>query len=88
VYYLEENEKEVAGLFKVILNEKDGWQGERGSAVQANADALEKVKFDAGPAIGHLEEGVSRVILTGVGEGPVQTEDSLIDEKGEPVSHA
>ena len=88
VYYLEENEKEVAGLFKQILNEKDGWQGERGQAIQANADALEKVKFDAGPAIAFLEEGVSRVILTGVGEGPVKTEESLIDEKGEPVNSA
>jgi diphosphomevalonate decarboxylase len=88
VYYLEENEKEVAGLFKQILNEKDGWQGERGSAVQANADMLEKVKFDAGPAIAFLEEGVSRVILTGVGEGPVKTDESLIDDKGEPVRSA
>jgi diphosphomevalonate decarboxylase len=88
VYYLEENEKEVAGLFKMILNEKDGWQGERGQAVQANADMLEKVKFDAGPAITFLEEGVSRVILTGVGEGPIKTEESLIDEKGEPVNKA
>jgi diphosphomevalonate decarboxylase len=88
VYYLEENEKEVAGLFKQILNDKDGWQGERGQAIKANADALEKVKFDAGPAITFLEEGVSRVILTGVGEGPIKTEESLIDEKGEPVNRA
>jgi diphosphomevalonate decarboxylase len=70
----------------MILNEKDGWQGERGNAVQANAEALEKIKFDAGPAIMLLEEGVSRVILTGVGEGPVKTEESLIDEKGEAIS--
>jgi len=26
--------------------------------------------------------------LTGVGEGPVKTEESLIDEKGEPVNSA
>lgn len=86
VYYLEENEKDVAGLFKTILDEKDGWKGERGSAVQANADALEKIKFDAGPAIRNLEEGVARVILTGVGEGPIKTKESLVDEKGEPVT--
>jgi diphosphomevalonate decarboxylase len=88
VYYEEENEKEVAGLFKTILTEKDGWKGERGSKVQTNAEALEKVKFEAGPAITVLEEGVSRVILTGVGEGPVRTEESLVDEKGEPVTGA
>jgi diphosphomevalonate decarboxylase len=88
VYYLEENEKRVAGLFKLILDEKDGWKGERGSAVQANSDELELVKGEVGPAIALLEEGVSRVILTGVGEGPVKTEESLIDEKGEPVTSA
>jgi diphosphomevalonate decarboxylase len=85
VYYLQENEKEVAGLFKTILTEKDGWQNKN---IDSNAEALEKVKFEAGPAIMMLEEGVSRVILTSVGEGPVRTEESLIDEKGEPVVSA
>ena len=70
------------------MDEKDGWKGERGNAVQANADELEVVKGEVGPAIALLEEGVSRVILTGVGEGPVKTEESLIDEKGEPVTSA
>ena len=32
-----------------------------------------------------LREGVSRVIMTGVGEGPVSVEEHLIDERGEPV---
>lgn len=86
VYYLEENEKEVAGLFKTILGEKEGWSGKRGEAIQTNGAALEKVAPDAGVAIGLLEQGVSRVILTGVGEGPIKTEESLIDEKGEPVA--
>lgn len=86
VYYLEENEKEVAGLFKSILGEKDGWQGERGEKIEANGAASEKVKEESGVAVDLLKEGVSRVILTGVGEGPVETEESLIDEKGEPVS--
>jgi diphosphomevalonate decarboxylase len=85
VYYEQENEKQVAGLFKTILTEKDGWQNKN---VETNAEALEKVKFEAGPAITMLEEGVSRVILTSVGEGPVRTEESLIDEKGEPVTSA
>lgn len=85
VYYLEENEKEVAGLFKAALGEKEGWSGKRGDAIQANGEALDKAKAEAGVALDLLKEGVSRVILTGVGEGPVKTEDSLIDEKGEPV---
>ncbi len=32
-----------------------------------------------------LKEGIERVIFTSVGEGPMPTEESLIDEKGEPV---
>lgn len=83
VYYLEENEKEVAGLFKSVLGDKDGWQSERGAKVEANDVA--KVKEEAGVAIDLLKDGVSRVILTGVGEGPERTEKSLIDEKGEPT---
>ncbi|KAF2872413.1 diphosphomevalonate decarboxylase [Massariosphaeria phaeospora] len=86
VYYLEENEKDVAGVFKAVLGEKEGWAGERGQAVEANSAALDKAIADAGIAVGALEEGISRIILTGVGEGPVKTEESLIDEKGEPTS--
>ncbi|PVI07934.1 diphosphomevalonate decarboxylase [Periconia macrospinosa] len=86
VYYLEENEKQVAGLFKSILGEKEGWAGQRGQGVTANDEARDKVVVDAAVAVGLLEEGVSRVILTSVGEGPVKTDESLINEKGEPVS--
>jgi diphosphomevalonate decarboxylase len=32
-----------------------------------------------------LKQGVSRVILTSVGEGPIKTEESLIAEDGEPT---
>ena len=84
VYYLEENEKEVAGLFKAILGDKDGWQGDRGSKIEASGAS--KVTEDAGVAVDLLKDGVSRIILTGVGEGPLKTEESLINEKGEPVS--
>ena len=84
VYYLEENEKEVAGVFKAVLGEKDGWQGERGSKVQAGDAA--GVQEEAGVAIDLLKDGVSRVILTSVGEGPVKTEKSLVNEKGEAVA--
>lgn len=86
IYYLEENEKEVAGLFKAVLAEKEGWAGKRGDTIEVNGAGLAKIKEEAGVAIELLKDGVSRVILTGVGEGPVRTEESLIDEKGEPVS--
>lgn len=82
VYYLEEHEKEVAGLFKAFLGDKDGWEGNRGSAVQAYDEGSAKVDAKAAAT---LKDGVSRIILTGVGEGPIKVQDSLIDEKGEVV---
>jgi diphosphomevalonate decarboxylase len=78
IYYLEENQKEVAGVFKAVLGDKDGWGGKRGEAVEINGEALTKAKSEAAVAIDLLKDGVSRVILTGVGEGPVRTEESLI----------
>jgi diphosphomevalonate decarboxylase len=88
IYYEEEHEKEVAGLFKAMLGEKEGWEGARGGKMEANAEALKEAENEAGVAVTGLKEGVSRVILTGVGEGPIKTEESLIDEKGEPVGGA
>ncbi|EOD47528.1 putative diphosphomevalonate decarboxylase protein [Neofusicoccum parvum UCRNP2] len=83
VYYLEENEKEVAGLFKALLGEKEGWESKRGAAVQANAEAVSKIDEKTAAA---LKDGVSRVILTGVGEGPISVTEHLVDEKGQAVT--
>jgi diphosphomevalonate decarboxylase len=85
IYYEEENEAKVAGLFKAALGEKEGWAGSRGEAVEANVEAFEAAKKESSVALETLKEGVSRIILTGVGEGPIATEESLIDEKGEPI---
>ncbi|ORY08898.1 diphosphomevalonate decarboxylase [Clohesyomyces aquaticus] len=86
IYYLEENEKAVVGVFKAMIGGKDGWKGARGEKVEGNKEGLEAVAKDAGVAVDLLKEGVSRIILTGVGEGPEKTDDSLIDEKGEPTN--
>jgi diphosphomevalonate decarboxylase len=80
VYYLQENEASVAGVFKSLLGNVDGWGGERGKAVEATPYDF----IDQGVST-LLKEGVSRVILTGVGEGPQKTDTHLVDEKGEPV---
>ena len=78
IYYLAENEGLVAGVFKALLSNVDGWQGERGQAVQApSSTGLEE-------GVAHLiQEGVSRVILTGVGEGPQKVDRHLVDENGD-----
>ncbi|KAL9097288.1 MAG: hypothetical protein Q9165_000715 [Trypethelium subeluteriae] len=81
VYYVEGDTEGVAGSFKRILANVDGWDGDRGRAVQGGGldGAIEESTADA------LREGVSRVILTGVGEGPMKTERHLVNEKGEEV---
>ena len=73
IYYLVENEAVVAGTFKKFLGEKTGWEGQRGQAVQGAQQLPDGVEG----LVGMLQKGVSRVILTGVGEGPKKTEEYL-----------
>ncbi|KAL8853203.1 MAG: hypothetical protein Q9221_001937 [Calogaya cf. arnoldii] len=79
VYYLEEDRDVVAGAFKTVLGEKEGWAGKQGRLVKEAEGVLE------GRVMETLTEGVNRVILTSVGEGPISVEDHLIDEKGQVV---
>jgi len=81
VYYLEENEGKVAGVLKSVLGEKDGWQGERGSKIVA-----QDASFVSEVAASVVKAGVSRIILTGVGDDPVRVDKHLVDEKGNAVS--
>lgn len=80
VYYLAENEAKVAGVFKGVLGKKDGWEGKRGGEVSGS-----KMPQGGQVAADRLQEGISRVILTSVGEGPIKTQESLIDDRGEPL---
>lgn len=80
IYYLAEHEKEVSGAFKVILGDRDGWENKRGSAIEANSAAAGNIEEKA---VATLKHGISRVILTGVGEGPIKVENHLVNEKGE-----
>jgi len=77
IYYEEENTDAVAGVLNGALNGLDGWQA-RDIKSQDSSD------LDA-RAVQVLKDGVSRVILTSVGEGPIRTEESLIDAAGAPV---
>ncbi|KAG0651948.1 diphosphomevalonate decarboxylase [Hyphodiscus hymeniophilus] len=77
IYFEEENLDVVAGTLKAILGELDGWQGN-----QIKVQGTEGVDDRA---VQTLKDGVSRVILTSVGEGPIRTEESLIQANGEPV---
>lgn len=81
IYYLAENKDRVAGMFKAVLGTKDGWEGLLGKEV-----AVEKKAYLDPRTVDVLSEGVNRVILTGVGEGPISVKDHLIGENGEAVS--
>lgn len=78
VYYLEKDEAAVVGTFNALLQEVGGWK-ESAAGLKSSAVALEEPVVDA------LKTGVSRVIMTGVGEGPVKTDEYLVSESGEPV---
>jgi len=80
IYYLEENSRKVAGVFKNLLARVPGWDGEYGEAIRPNElGGLES------KAVMTLKGGVSRVICTGVGTGPEKADKHLVDEHGSPV---
>lgn len=82
IYYEGVNQFLLFSTFLPILWQKEGWPA-----------TYEKMKFTKGegpaPAspqvVDALEAGVSRVICTSVGEGPISVQDHLIDEEGKPV---
>ncbi|KAI9749173.1 MAG: hypothetical protein M4579_006978 [Chaenotheca gracillima] len=79
VYFLEEDKERVAGVFKAVLAGVDGWG--------AGAKGIREKKLEKGDAaaLETLSKGVSRVIYTGVGEGPISTEEHLSGFDGNPI---
>ncbi|KAL2022157.1 hypothetical protein VTK56DRAFT_5986 [Thermocarpiscus australiensis] len=79
IYYLEKDTEAVVGTFYHVLGgEIDGWKQ---SVIKGLKPSL---SLDEGVA-GLLKGGVSRVIMTGVGEGPRKTDEHLVAEDGSPV---
>lgn len=87
IYYLEKDSELVAGTFKAILSSSaDGWDGPFGEPLKnITSPGVSLDKLDS-RAVDILKEGVSRVILTGVGEGPVSVDEHLVSETGEIVT--
>jgi diphosphomevalonate decarboxylase len=77
VYYLEEHADTVVGAFHPVLEGVTGWK--EGAAAAKSAVQLEENVAST------LKEGVSRIIMTGVGEGPQKTDEYLIEENGQPA---
>ena len=78
IYYLEGNQAAVLGGFRGSLSHVEGWPT---GQYDGGADAEE----EDDPTLKFLSKGITRVISTSVGEGPVSIQEHLIDERGEPV---
>jgi diphosphomevalonate decarboxylase len=74
VYYLEENAATILGAFHKVLPSVTGWK-------EGSADVKSDVEIEETIASG-LKDGVSRVIMTSVGEGPAKTDEFLVAEDG------
>lgn len=77
IFYEAENAAIVEGAAKSIVGQVEGWP-ESNNIENITVQVNEKV-------IDLLREGVSRVILTEIGEGPISVQNHLIDERGELV---
>ncbi|ODV86698.1 hypothetical protein CANARDRAFT_6274 [[Candida] arabinofermentans NRRL YB-2248] len=75
IYYLQENEEIVLGLLHKIFGKLQGWE---------NVDTAKLSIIDGFP-VNLIDEswssGVSKVILTEVGDGPLDTDEVLVDLK-------
>ena len=80
IYYLEQDTDIVVGtLYSVLGAGIDGWK-------QSIVESLKQPAVTLDEAVaGLLKGGVSRVIMTGVGEGPQKTDEYLVAEDGTPV---
>jgi diphosphomevalonate decarboxylase len=79
IYFEEKNMAAVAGVLRSVLGGVDGWQGHERAVVLTDAEHLDE------RVVKTLQEGLSRVIFTRVGEGPISVTDSLLKEDGTPL---
>lgn len=76
IYYDESNESKVLGLIYKYFSKVGGWENKDVSSL--NQDIV-IADFDT-----ETYKGVSKIILTSIGNGPQDTTESLINEKGLP----
>ena len=79
IYHLLEHARIVVGTFRALVGQAAGWGEEDPSNEVSDVGSMD------GNTRSMLADGISRVIYTSVGEGPVKVDDHLVDEKGEPV---
>lgn len=72
IYYEEKNESKVLGFLYKVFHQVEGWK-------KQEVPSTLNFEFDD-----QLYKGVSKVILTEIGPGPQETEESLVNELGLP----
>ncbi|KAH6695659.1 diphosphomevalonate decarboxylase [Plectosphaerella plurivora] len=77
IYYLAENEEAVVGTFAPLLSSVGGFK-ESAQGLKSSVTLDETIA-------GIIKGGVSRVIQTSVGEGPVKSDEYLVGEDGQPA---
>ncbi|EYE97917.1 diphosphomevalonate decarboxylase MVD1 [Aspergillus ruber CBS 135680] len=86
IYYLEKDTELVAGTIKAILGASaEGWDGPFNEPLKNVSAGVALDKLDS-RAVEGIKDGVSRVILTGVGEGPISVDEHLVSETGDIIS--
>lgn len=86
IYYLEKDTELVAGTVKAILGASaEGWDGPFNEPLKNVSAGVALDKLDS-RAVEGIKDGVSRVILTGVGEGPISVDEHLVSEAGDITS--
>jgi len=86
IYYLEKDTELVAGTVKAILGTSaEGWDGPFNDPLKNVSAGVALDKLDL-RAVEGIKDGVNRVILTGVGEGPISVDEHLVSETGDVIS--
>jgi diphosphomevalonate decarboxylase len=79
IYYEEKSAELVAASFEGVLGNVAGWEGKSWQTGLTGQKVFDEKITKV------LSEGVNRVILTGIGEGPVSVQEHLVDENGNAI---
>lgn len=81
IYYLAENEAAVLAPLKSALSHVTGWDKAASLSTEGAAEGVEERWLEK------LSKGIERVILTSIGDGPLDSDATLVSETGLPLSN-
>lgn len=85
IFFEEANAGIVLDSFSAVVGHVDGWGP---NIMQAGPDTLTGAPFRVEEKVSSvLKHGVSKIIQTSVGEGPIRVQQHLIDENGKAIGN-